>query len=148
MRLDLEANPLPLVTNSRRPSGVTRTEVGYHPVGMNPIDRLRPGCRTSKTAIALMLAFETKSKDSSGLRATLLGVEPGGESGSSSEARVSTQLPPAVSRTLMVLRLALATNRKLPARLRTISFGCSCTAHRASLRPELSSNTPTSARPQ
>src|SRR6267142_1080833 len=35
--------PLPLAMRSFFPSGVTRTEVGYQPLGMNPSERLLPG---------------------------------------------------------------------------------------------------------
>jgi len=51
--------PLPLATSRRRPSGVTRTDVGYHPAGMKPSDRLRPRRATSKTATTLRFAFAT-----------------------------------------------------------------------------------------
>src|SRR2546421_12909990 len=79
--LALEMFPLPLATSNCRPSGVTRTEVGYQPEGMKPSERLFPGRLTSKTATALMLALATKRVRSSGESARLLGVEPGGASG-------------------------------------------------------------------
>src|SRR3954452_10577713 len=78
LRLALELNPLPLVTSSCLPSGVTRTEVGYHPTGMKPMGRLRPSLLTSKTARLLLQALATNRVCSSGVDARLLGVEPGG----------------------------------------------------------------------
>ena len=53
--------PLPLATSSFFPSGVTRTEVGYQPLGMNPSEWLLPGVSTSNTPMALMLAFATNN---------------------------------------------------------------------------------------
>src|SRR5437879_6296661 len=73
--------PLPLVTSRRLPSGVTRTEVGYQPTGMKPSERLLPTVETSKTATVLMFALATKRIFSSGERARLFGVFPGGEFG-------------------------------------------------------------------
>ena len=79
--LALEVSPLPLATSRCLPSGVTRTDVGYQPTGMNPSDRLLPGVPTSKTATTLLSALATKSICSSGESARLLGVEPGGACG-------------------------------------------------------------------
>src|SRR5580658_1955947 len=107
--LDLVVAPLPLATSSLRPSGVTRTEVGYHPTGMKPQEALLPRWMTSKTAMALMLALATKSVFSSGESARLLGVAPGGASGKKAAQMVSSVLPEEVSKTVTVLRLALAT---------------------------------------
>src|ERR1039457_4297518 len=76
--LALEERPLPLATSRCRPSGVTRTDVGYQPTGMNPSERLFPGFATSKTATMLLLAFATKSIFPSGDSARLFGVDPGG----------------------------------------------------------------------
>src|SRR5439155_24643075 len=81
LRLALEITPLPLATNNRLPSGVTRTEVGYQPTGIKPSERLRPGVLTSKTATILLSALATKRVFSSGVRATLFGVDPGGALG-------------------------------------------------------------------
>src|SRR6267378_3377181 len=75
--------PLPFATSSWRPSGVTRTDVGYHPTGMKPNERLCPGRSTSKTPTALMLALATKSVFSSGDSAKLFGVAPRGDCGKS-----------------------------------------------------------------
>ena len=81
MRFDFETSPFPFATSNRLPSGVTRTEVGYHPTGMNPSERLLPGCAMSNTAMALMFAFATKRVLSSGESARLFGVAPRGELG-------------------------------------------------------------------
>src|SRR5439155_23784973 len=73
--------PFPFAIKRCFPSGVTRTEVGYHPAGMKPSARLLPGALTSKTATALLSALATKSICSSGDSARLFGVEPGGDCG-------------------------------------------------------------------
>src|SRR5579863_5887404 len=73
-----EASPFPFATSKRFPSGVTRTEVGYQPTGMKPSDRLLPMIETSKTAMLLLHALATNNVFSSGDKARLLGVEPGG----------------------------------------------------------------------
>src|SRR5262245_53019418 len=101
--------PLPLVTSSRRPSGVTRTDVGYQPTGMNPSERLAPGELTSKTATLLLSAFATNNVRSSGESARLFGVEPGGRPGRSDAVSVSRTLPLSVSITDTLFRAALAT---------------------------------------
>src|SRR5262245_44627243 len=90
------ALPLPLAISSFLPSGVMRTEVGYQPVGINPSARLRPGMATSKTATVLLLALATNKVFSSGERARLFGVEPGGQSGKSAGQTVSTGRPVSV----------------------------------------------------
>ncbi len=100
--------PLPLATSRRRPSGVTRTEVGYHPTGMKPSDRLLRRTLTSKTATAFTLALATNSVFSSGDSARLLGVAPGGAWGKKAAQIVSRHWPAAVSKTETVFRLALA----------------------------------------
>ncbi len=74
----MDSKPLPLATSRCLPSGVTRTEVGYQPTGMNPSERLLPGVLMSKTATALLSAFATNNIFWSGASARLLGVEPGG----------------------------------------------------------------------
>src|SRR5258708_40032435 len=79
--LALGTRPFPLATSSCFPSGVTRTDVGYQPVGMNPNERLRPGVLTSNTARVLLSAFAMNRVRSSGVSARLLGVDPGGASG-------------------------------------------------------------------
>src|SRR5215472_15321478 len=73
--------PLRLATNRVSPSGVTRTESGYQPTGMNPSDRLWPGLVTSNTATVLLLASATNNVLSSGDSARLFGVDPGGDCG-------------------------------------------------------------------
>src|SRR5438552_19097034 len=78
-RFGLDETPFPLVTKRCFPSGVTRTEVGYQPTGMNPSERLLPGLETSKTARLLLHALATNNKEPSGESAKLLGVDPGGE---------------------------------------------------------------------
>src|SRR5262249_15511002 len=52
-----EVTPLPLATSNCFPLGVTRTDVGYQPTGINPSERLFPGLLTSKTAIRLLSAL-------------------------------------------------------------------------------------------
>src|ERR1041384_6290416 len=79
--LGLDVRPWPFATSKWRPSGVTRTEVGYHPTGMNPSGRARPSRLTSNTATSLLQALATNRVFSSGVRARLLGVEPGGDFG-------------------------------------------------------------------
>src|SRR6476661_2075128 len=106
-----EPAPFPLATSRCLPSGVTRTEVGYHPAGIKPSERLRRGVLTSKTATKLLSALATKRVFSSGERARLLGVEPDGALGKRAAQIVSTAFPERVSRTVTVLRFALATNK-------------------------------------
>src|SRR3954462_1528493 len=103
----LEVSPLPLATSNCRPSGVTRTEVGYQPTGINPSERLLPITLTSKTATLLLQALATNNRVSSGDNATLFGVEPGGALGESEAYNVSTALPVSVSNTVTVFRFAL-----------------------------------------
>src|SRR2546429_6820309 len=79
--LALEIIPFPFAISRCLPSGVTRTEVGYQPAGMKPSERLLPGVLTSNTASVLLSALATKSICSSGERARLFGVEPGGDCG-------------------------------------------------------------------
>src|SRR6266498_3998811 len=81
LRLALGMMPLPLATSRCLPSGVTRTDVGYHPTGMKPSERLLPGALTSNTATLLLSALATNSVFSSGDKARLFGVEPGGRPG-------------------------------------------------------------------
>src|SRR5215469_15539521 len=88
-----DERPLPLATRRCFPSGVTRTEVGYHPTGMKPSERLLPGLLASNTATKLLSAFATKRVFSSGDNATLFGVEPEGASGNSAAQIVSRGLP-------------------------------------------------------
>src|SRR3954453_23731113 len=76
-----EPFPLPLATSNFLPSGGTRTEVGYHPTGIKPRDRLFRDLLTSKTATKLLSALAMKSVFSFGERARLLGVEPEGPDG-------------------------------------------------------------------
>src|ERR1019366_5515248 len=104
-----------------RPSGVTRTEVGYQPTGINPSAWLLPTALTSKTATLLLQALATKSLVSSGDNARLFGVEPGSEVGANDASSVSTVLPEAVSKTVTVFRLALATNKNSVTVLDTAS---------------------------
>src|SRR5262245_4643734 len=87
--LALDESPFPLATSNCLPSWVTLTEVGYHPTGMKPNDRLCPGVLTSKTATSLLSALATNNKVSSGLKSTLFGVEPGGAFGERDENKVS-----------------------------------------------------------
>src|SRR6266478_4977402 len=105
-----ERRPLPLATSNWRPSGVTRTEVGYQPTGMNPSDRLLPMTLTSKTAMLLLFALATNNLISSG---------------DSEASSVWTVRPVEVSRTVTVFRFALATKRRRPDFVSAISLGCS-----------------------
>src|SRR5258708_30705535 len=87
--LAFDMPPLPLAISSLRPSGVTRTEVGYQPLGMKPSDRLLPGSATSNTATAFSVALATNSSLSSGERARPAGGSPGGRLGGDPAAAVS-----------------------------------------------------------
>src|ERR1035438_9781227 len=51
---DFGVRPLALTTSKLRPSGVTRTEVGNQPVGMNPSGRAAPRTPISNTATLLL----------------------------------------------------------------------------------------------
>src|SRR6266545_6229254 len=117
--------PFPLATSRCLPSGVTRTEVGYQPTGMKPSERLLPGALTSNTAMLLLSALATNSVFSSGDKARLFGVEPGGRPGYSEAESVSSVLPLSVSSTVTLFRAALATYKTLPDVVRDISQGCS-----------------------
>src|SRR5262249_25284159 len=108
-RLALEVVPFPLATYRVRPSRATRTEVGYQPVGMNPGGALARGSLTFTTGRLLLLALATNSTEPSGESASELGVLPDGARGSMAVPIVSTAWPAAVSKTVTVLRLALAT---------------------------------------
>src|SRR5262245_16491311 len=123
--------PFPFAINKCCPSGVTLTEVGYQPAGMNPKDCARAGLLISKTAIMLLSAFATNNVVSSAVKARLLGVEPGKAFGKRAEQIVSVGFPVSVSKTVTVLRLAFATNSRLPDWVRAISQGCSCVGQRA-----------------
>src|SRR5215510_11967242 len=101
--------PLPLATNRRLPSGVTRTEVGYQPTGIKPSERLLPATLTSNTARLLLSAFATKRVFSSGESAKLFGVEPGGRLGWSDAVSVSRGVPVPVSKSVTLFRAALDT---------------------------------------
>src|SRR6266545_4099187 len=101
--------PFPLATKRRLPSGVTRTDVGYQPTGMNPSDRLLPGTLTSNMATLLLSALATKRVFSSGDSARLFGVEPGGRLGWSDAVNVSNGLPVPESISVTLFRAALAT---------------------------------------
>src|SRR5437667_9111472 len=123
--------PFPLATNRRLPSGVTRTEVGYQPAGMKPSERLLPATLTSNTAMLLLSAFATNRIFSSGDRARLFGVEPGGRPGWSDAVNVSSGLPVPVSNSVTLFLAALATYSILPDAVSNISQGCSCVGQRA-----------------
>ena len=70
--------PLPLSTRMLRPSRVKSAPVGYQPVGMKPLTKLRAGFDTSMTATALTSALATTSVRPSGASATESGVDVGG----------------------------------------------------------------------
>ena len=108
-RLALELLPLPLATKMVLPSREILTDVGYHPVGMNPRGVLAPISLTFTTARLLVLALATSRTVSSAESASELGVQPAGAMGSMAVPMVSTAFPAAVSITLTELRLALAT---------------------------------------
>src|SRR2546421_1561310 len=130
LRFAFEMMPFPLATSRCRPSGVTRTEVGYQPTGMKPSERLLPGVRTSKTATLLLSALATNSVFPSGASARLFGVEPGGKPGYNEAIRVSSGFPVSVSITVTLFRAALATYKIFPYVVRNISQGCSWVGQR------------------
>src|SRR5438105_964847 len=144
--LAFEISPLPLATKSWRPSCVTRTEVGYQPTGMNPREWLCPRLLTSNTAMLLLQALATNNFVSSGDSARLLGVEPGRAVGEREASSVSKVRPVAVSRTVTVLRLALATNKCRADLVSAISLGCSPVAQRSATWRDFKSITATHAR--
>ena len=63
------------------PSGVTATEVGYQPVGMNPLIALLRFAPMSMTATQLLSALATNSVSPSGDTASPHGVLPAGAFG-------------------------------------------------------------------
>ena len=69
-----EENPFPLLTHIFFPT--TLTQVGYHPTGMKPLDLLKPGLLTSKTAKELLSALAMNKVFSSALNANPLEVLP------------------------------------------------------------------------
>src|SRR5690242_11005501 len=64
-----EENPLPLDTYNLLPT--VFTQVGYQPVGINPLDTLEPGLLTSNTARQLLSALAIYS-----IRPFLLNAKP------------------------------------------------------------------------
>src|SRR5262249_35601711 len=90
---------------------------------------------------ALMLALATNNVFSSGDNARLFGVAPRGDCGNSVAQIVSTARPVSVARTVTVLSFALATNRYLPSRRKTISHGCSPVAQWSTTLPVFKSTT-------
>ena len=86
---------------------MTFTDVGYQPVGMNPNDRLLPGCATSNTARQLLSALATSSLFWA--RASPLGVLPAGALGYSDVTMVSSTFRVFTSITDTALSLAQAT---------------------------------------
>src|SRR5262245_37347371 len=76
-----EVDPFPLVTQSVLPSRLTRTLVGYQPVGMNPSGVECAGSLTFTIARSLVLALATKRMDPSGESASEFGVQPDGAFG-------------------------------------------------------------------
>ena len=65
------------------PSGVTATEVGYQPVGINPFTWLRLDWLMSITATQLLSALATNRVCPSGVMASASGVLPSGDFGNS-----------------------------------------------------------------
>src|SRR5881628_199296 len=84
--------PLPLATNSVRPSGAIATAVGYQPTGIIPATRM-PFAPTRTTASALLPAMATYSVRRSGASARALGSLPVGACGSSATVSCSTTAP-------------------------------------------------------
>jgi len=76
-----DLRPFPFSTRMLRPSRVNAAPVGYQPVGMKPLTKLRAGFDTSITTTALMSAFATRSVRPSGASATEFGVDVSGCSG-------------------------------------------------------------------
>src|SRR5688572_23097668 len=144
-RLALGMMPLPLATSRCLPSGVTRTDVGYQPTGIKPSERLLPMSEISNTATALIFALATNRSFSSGERARLFGVEPGGELGINSATSVSLIRPLSALMMETVLRFAFATNRYSADFDRSISFGCSSVVQRVMIWLFLRSITATAA---
>src|SRR5450432_3387882 len=118
-----EENPFPLVTKIFVP--IAFTHVGYHPVGMNPLDLLLPGLLTSNRARQLLSALAIYKVFSSGLNASPLVVEPSGALGYREEVNVSITFFEATLITETELSLELATNKYLPLFARQISLGLS-----------------------
>src|SRR6185437_3119536 len=75
--------PFPTPTSNCLPFGVTATDVGYQPVGMNPCTWLRSRAEISITAMQLLSALATKSVLPSGATARASGVLPSGAWGNS-----------------------------------------------------------------
>src|SRR5437879_2257597 len=112
-RLAPEPFPLPLRTNSVRPSEDVATAVGYHPVGMSPATRIldRP-IRT--TATALFPAMATYNVRPSGESASALGSLPVGARGERATASCSTTTPVRRSTRAMAFAPASATYKSAP----------------------------------
>src|SRR5438105_1920233 len=102
--------PRPLAMYSFLSSGLTRTEVGYMPVGMKPSGLALPGVLTLKTATLLASALVTNSSSPPGVSARLFGVLPLGAFGYRAQLIVSSGLAVARSMTLTWVELLHATN--------------------------------------
>ena len=95
-----------------------------------------------------MLALETNSRSPSAESARELGVLPGGASAVSVATSVSSTAPDSRSIADTLLRLALATNSRVPSGVSSISLGWSSTAIRRSMAQRRVSITATVACPQ
>src|SRR5580692_5219040 len=124
--LGSEENPLALATYSFE--SMTRTTLGYQPVGTNPSDLLEPGALTSNTARQLLSALATYNVLSSAARATELLVVPLSWVGNTAVFSVSSTVDRFRSTTETVLSFALATNKYRPLRDTQRSLGLSPTA--------------------
>src|SRR5947207_4896015 len=112
-RLAPEPFPLPLATNSVRPSADVATAVGYQPTGTSPATRI-PVRLIRTTATALFPAMATYSVRPSGESASALGSLPVGAWGDRATASCSTTLPVRRSTRATAFAPASATYRSAP----------------------------------
>ena len=112
-RLAPEPFPLPLATNSVRPSADVATAVGYQPTGTSPATRI-PLRLIRTTATALFPAMATYSVRPSGESASALGSLPVGAWGDRATASCSTTLPVRRSTRATAFAPASATYRSAP----------------------------------
>src|SRR5208283_5266983 len=105
--------PFPFAT--RRRLSTQRTTVGYHPVGINPFERLTPNCSPSITARKLLSALATYNVELSGESATEFGVLPFRASGETDVEIVSITFIASRPMTDTELKFAFATKSRLPS---------------------------------
>src|SRR5437870_12020328 len=117
--------PRPLRTKMLFPSRLKIAPVGYRPVGIKPLTRLRPGLLTSTTATALLSAVAMRSVLPSGDSASELGVDVCGASGYKLVEICSMASPENVSKTHTRELLPQETKSRRPSLDTTIAFGWS-----------------------